>query len=130
MKKIFFILLSTFLFANFLQNKTYKCENIGVSIKKNGKDINIPNNEKTQEKLKQILDSLYSISIKIEDKNLSLQTKDVKDTLFYFKDYKGLKVYATTDGKAFLFLDKNSSVIILAMPTSIKDNTKIYYKCK
>ncbi len=128
MKKIIFSgIIASFLFAGFIENKPYVCETLGVSFKDKNQTINIPNNPKTKDKIKNALKTLYTISFKLNKKNLQLKAGDKNDTLVYVKKFRGLDVYTTKDHGVFLFLDSNHTQAGLNIPSQ---KTMIFYQCK
>ena len=128
MKKIFLaILTSSLMFGAFLQNKTYNCDTVGISFKDGNQTRNVPNNTKTNKKLKKILKNLYSIKLKLDKKMLNVNAGKSSDTLAYLRKYKNLDVYITGDKKVIIFLDYNKTQAGMMIP-SLK--TMIYYQCK
>ena len=120
-------ILSSFLFAGFLQNKVYNCETLGLSLKDKNQTINIPNNKKTNKDIHQALKNLYSISFKINGNFLDIKAGDTNDTMVYVKKFKSLDVYTTKDHQVFLFLDSNHTQAGLNIPSQ---KTMIFYQCK
>jgi len=128
MKKIFLaILTSSLMFGAFLQNKTYSCSTIGISFKDGNQTRNVPNNDKTQEKLKKILKNLYSIKLNLNKKMLNVDAGKSNATLAYIRKYKNLNVYLTGDKKVMMFLDSNKTQAGMMIPSL---RTMIYYQCK
>ena len=128
MKKIFLaILTSSLMFGAFLSNKTYNCNTVGISFKDGNQTRNVPNNVKTNKKLKKILKNLYSIKLKLDNKMLNVDAGKASDTLAYIRKYKNLDVYITGDKKVMIFLDYNKTQAGMMIP-SLK--TMIYYQCK
>lgn len=128
MKKIFLaILTSSLMFGAFLQNKTYSCSTIGISFKDGNQTRNVPNNAKTQEKLKKILKNLYSIKLNLNKKMLNVDAGKSNATLAYIRKYKNLNVYLTGDKKVMMFLDSNKTQAGMMIPSL---RTMIYYQCK
>jgi len=128
MKKIFLaILTSSLMFGAFLQNKTYSCSTIGISFKDGNQTRNVPNNAKTQEKLKKILKNLYSIKLNLNKKMLNVDAGKSNATLAYIRKYKNLNVYITGDKKVMMFLDSNKTQAGMMIPSL---RTMIYYQCK
>ena len=115
------------LFAAFLPNKTYNCNTVGISFKDGNQTRNVPNNAKTNKKLKKILKNLYSIKLKLDNKMLNVDAGKASDTLAYLRKYKNLDVYITGDKKVMIFLDYNKTQAGMMIP-SLK--TMIYYQCK
>jgi len=128
MKKILLTgIITASLFAGFLPNKVYNCENIGLTFKDKNITRNIPNNKETEKELKKTLKNLYSIKIKIDKNSLDVMTGNKTDKLIYIKKYNSLDAYITRDKQAVVFLDSNHTQVGLLIPSQ---NTMVFYQCK
>ena len=128
MKKILSLGIAAAVSFAFNLNQTYSCETIGISFKKNNKVYNIPNNAKTQTKMKNSLKELYSVKIKPENKQMVIYVKDKQDTLDYVKMIKKrVALYKTKASDLFILSDAKSSQIGINIPSQ---KMIIYYQCK
>jgi len=114
---------------NMADNKTYKCESVGVSVSDGNQTKNIPVTPKTKPLLKKNLKVLFNIEVTKNKDEVKIKIGDASEKLKYAGKWRDYKKYESNTSAVIFMPDKQpkSNNAALVFP---QKKLVIYYECK